>query len=188
MTDVTGGDVISQINFTGGFPTHKDLAPSIIFLAAYALTTPLLIFRLVRSQDRTVLLVRPSVFVAARFGMLVVRIIMAKGTYSLGLLIAELVLVSVGFLFLIEPCVSLWSRNIKWTLHTQAEPRWVKRIRTLLTVALLAAISISAASGALINNAYTQPGGIDKVKHMREAGYILSLGQSPFPLRSKPQS
>ena len=176
MTDVTGGDVISQINFTGGFPTHKDLAPSIIFLAAYALTTPLLIFRLVRSQDRTILLVRPSVFVAARFGMLVVRIIMAKGTYSLGLLIAELVLVSVGFLFLIEPCVSLWSRNIKWTLHAQAEPRWVRRIRTLLTVALLAAISISAASGALINNAYTQPGGIDKVKHMREAGYILSLG------------
>lgn len=94
----SGYVTISQINFTGGFPTHADLAPSIVFLVVvsssptpsgscqYALTCPLLVFRIARKEDRTTLLIRPGIFLACRISSLVIRAVMAKTTYGIGLL------------------------------------------------------------------------------------------------------
>ncbi|EIW68889.1 hypothetical protein TREMEDRAFT_31245 [Tremella mesenterica DSM 1558] len=172
-----GDEPLSEINFTGGFPENKDFAPSIVFLIAvnkYVLITPLFLYRIFRRQDRTLILIRPGIFLGCRYAMLIIRAILAKGHYSLGLLIAELVLVSIGFLFLIEPLISLWERHVKDSLGDN-RPSWVVRLGRLLKIVLIVTIAISAASGALVNQAFKSADGVQKVKTLRETGYILSL-------------
>ncbi|KAK8861452.1 hypothetical protein IAR55_002271 [Kwoniella newhampshirensis] len=166
---------LGSINFTGGFPTSKDLAPSIIFLVIYVLLAPVLIFRLVRKADRSLVLVRPAIFVAARIGMLVVRAIMAKNSYGEGLLIAELVLVSVGFLFLINAAASCFKLQIDSDLPKDERPRWVRRLTTLLHIVVIAAIGTAVAGAASINGAVNDPSKLGTVKDLRKASMILSV-------------
>jgi hypothetical protein len=108
-TAAAGYDTITSINFTGGFPSSKDLAASIVFLVAvsgpahasgvlqltmapprqFVATLPVLVWRLVSPAHRTVILIRPGVFVACRIPMLIIRAIMSKTDYGLGLLSAS---------------------------------------------------------------------------------------------------
>ncbi|WVR03931.1 hypothetical protein IAU60_000930 [Kwoniella sp. DSM 27419] len=167
---------IGNINFTGGFPNSKDLAPSIVFLICYAALTPLLIWRWARKQDRTKLLIRPSIFQACRIGMLVLRAYMSKNTYGEGLLIAELVLVSIGFLFLIEPTVSCWRLQVESCLPKEDQPAWVRRIALFLKLATLAAIFTAVAGAGLISKALDNPDTLHQVKTLRRVSSVLSLG------------
>ncbi|WVF67095.1 hypothetical protein IAT40_001840 [Kwoniella sp. CBS 6097] len=166
---------ISNINFTGGFPTSKDLAPSIIFLILYAFALPVIVFRLFKKESRTWLLFRPSIFIACRIGMLVIRAYMSKNTYGEGLLIAELVLVSVGFLFLIEPAVGLWKLQVDSDMRTEDRPTWVRRLATFLKIAILASIGTAIAGSSMISGALNDADKLKTVKSLREASNILSL-------------
>ncbi|WRT65598.1 uncharacterized protein IL334_002543 [Kwoniella shivajii] len=167
---------ISNINFTGGFPTSADLAPSIVFLVLYVLVTPLLLWRWARKSDRTLILIRPTIFHTCRIAMLAIRAYMSKNTYGEGLLIAELVLVSIGFLFLIEPVVACWKLQIDSYLSEEDRPTWVRRLALLLKFTVLAAIGTAIAGSALISNAIKNPDQLNTVKHLRQASNVLSFG------------
>lgn len=77
-------DWLDQFNFTGGYPTGKDLAPSVIFAALYILSLPVVIWRLSRRSDRCLILIRPTIFVCARTASLILRAVMSKTTYGAG--------------------------------------------------------------------------------------------------------
>ncbi|WVW80032.1 hypothetical protein I302_102005 [Kwoniella bestiolae CBS 10118] len=166
---------LSNINFTGGFPTSADLAPSIVFLVIYAFAIPLLLFRWFRRSDRTTLLIRPTIFLVCRIGMLVIRAYMSKNTYGEGLLIAELVLVSIGFLFLIEPVIGCWKLQIDSDMSQEDRPRWVKRLATLLKLTLLAAIITAIVGSSMISQALGSDYYMSVVKSLRHASSVLSF-------------
>jgi len=42
--------------------------------------------------------------------------------------VGQLVLVSVGYLFLLEPLVEMWRRHVATAVHKDHAPRWVNRI------------------------------------------------------------
>ncbi|KAF8597659.1 hypothetical protein BDV93DRAFT_562080 [Ceratobasidium sp. AG-I] len=70
----------SGISITGGIPTKaQDLAPSIIFIIAYACLIPLAIWRLASKASRSTTLIRPAIFVLVRIATYIVRAIQATG-------------------------------------------------------------------------------------------------------------
>ncbi|WWC60221.1 uncharacterized protein I303_102787 [Kwoniella dejecticola CBS 10117] len=166
---------ISNINFTGGFPTSADLAPSIVFLILYALTIPVLLWRWFRKSDRTTILIRPTVFQACRIGMLVIRAYMSKNTYGEGLLIAELVLVSIGFLFLIDPVSELWKNQVASHMPKHERPGWIVRLTWLIKILILVAIATAIAGSVQISSAIDDPSKLDMVKHLRQASVVVSF-------------
>ncbi|WVQ64801.1 uncharacterized protein L199_002970 [Kwoniella botswanensis] len=167
---------LSNINFTGGFPTSVDLAPSIVFLVIYVLAIPLLAWRWFRKSDRTLLLLRPTLFLLCRIGMLVIRAYMSKNSYGQGLLIAELILVSVGFLFLIEPVIGCWKLQIDSDMAKEDRPSWVKRLSWALKLILLAAILTAIVGSSMISDALKDQAKLDTVRQLRDASSILSFG------------
>lgn len=176
MASITmpGYDTIQSINFTGGFPTDKDLAPSIIFSILYALSLPVLVWRFVDPTSRNKPLIRPAIFAFVRLGSMVLRAVMSKNNYGIGELIAELTLVSIGYLFLISPVVTLWKRHVD-NSSPPPHPGWVNRLDKLLQLTLLASIGTAIAGGALTSNAFQSQSGMDTVKNLRHASNILSL-------------
>jgi len=174
-SEAAGYNAISGINFTGGFPTSKDLAPSIVFVILYFISTPFFLYRVFRPQDRCLILIRPGVFLACRIGMLILRAVMSKTTYGEGELIGELVLVSIGYLFLIDPCVEMWQRHLASAITKDQYPGWVRRMGVLIRMCLIAAIALTVAGSAMISSAISDPSKLSEVKTLREAGYVLSL-------------
>ncbi|ORY29509.1 hypothetical protein BCR39DRAFT_531841 [Naematelia encephala] len=168
-------ELLGQINFTGGFPVTSDLAPSIVFLIVYVISVLLLVFRLIRKQDRSRLLIRPSIFVACRIGMLVLRAIMSKTTYGEGELIAELVLVSIGYLFLIEPIIGLWKLHLASAVTQEAYPTYVNSLARVLRLLLIAAIATAIAGSSLISSALNDSSELSTVRQLRQASAILSM-------------
>lgn len=95
--------------------------------------------------------------------------------------VAELVLVSVGFLFLIEPVIELWKRHVASCLPAHEQPSWVRRLATMLKLGLLAAIATAIAGASKTSSAFDSQDGIDTVTDLRKASYALSLGVSTVP-------
>jgi hypothetical protein len=93
------------------------------------------------------------------------------------------VLVSVGFLFLIDPVIELWRRHIASCLPTHEQPGWVRKVAIILKIGLLAAIGTGIGAAAQTSSAFDSQSGIDTVKHLRQVSYILSLGKSSLTLR-----
>ena len=79
-----GYDTLMQINFTGGLATSSDLAPSVIFSIAYFIALGVFVWRLTRAQDRSLLLIRPGVFVLVRLASLILRAVMSRNSYGIG--------------------------------------------------------------------------------------------------------
>ncbi|ORX33490.1 hypothetical protein BD324DRAFT_684197 [Kockovaella imperatae] len=181
-----GENTLEDINFTGGFPTSRDLAPSILFIVLYALTLPVLIWRIVSPQYRSLLLLRPAMFFTCRMTSLIIRAIMSKvSSYSLGLLVAELVLISVGYLFLIEPVIIAWKRLISAQYHSSSSrhpPTWLNAVKNGLLVALISTIVIFVVSGIVSSQSPAHPNLLQVVRILREISYILSLGISSLLL------
>ncbi|KAK8861472.1 hypothetical protein IAR55_002292 [Kwoniella newhampshirensis] len=177
MSDIqhAGYDVVKNINFTGGFPTSKDLAPSAVFLVAYVITIPLLIMRLFRKSDRTIVLLRPTLFVGARVAMLIMRVIMSRRSYGIGSLIGELILTSVGYLFLIDPYIQCWRRHVEGNVSRLDRPVWLKPLAWSLWGLLVISIIITVLSGALVNKAFESQSWLTAVRGLRHAGFILSM-------------
>lgn len=92
--------------------------------------------------------------------------------------VAELILVSVGFLFLVEPVISTWQRHVAAAMPKAHQPRWVLRLAQVLKITLIAAIGTAIAGGAQTSSAFDSQDGIDTVRTLREASYCLSLGKS----------
>jgi hypothetical protein len=116
MPDIPDYDTLSNINFTGGFPSHRDLAPSIVFIvlvgvtlqvsasnvagianphcaltscSQYSLTVSVVLWRIIVPKHRTWLLYRIVLFLGCRLAMLIIRAIMAtSSSWGLGLLSA----------------------------------------------------------------------------------------------------
>lgn len=91
------------------------------------------------------------------------------------MVVAELVLVGVGYLFLLQPLASLWRRLVDISVPPP-HPAWVRGVELLLTIALLAAIACIAASGGLTNNAFYSSSSLNTVIALRHASYCISLG------------
>lgn len=175
-------EVISKLNFTGGFPDKTDLAPSIIFLVVYAASVPLLVWRIVKKQHRTIILFRPTLFVMCRLGMLGLRAFMANNPtdYGISVLVAQLVMVSIGYLFLCDSLISLWKRNVEAVIPIDEAPGWVQRLARILRLLLLAAIATILASSIMSAGMYNGSGPppeseISQVTTLRHASYCLSL-------------
>lgn len=89
-------------------------------------------------------------------------------------------MVSVGFLFLIDPVIEMWRRHIAACMPAHEQPGWVKKVAVVLKIGLLAAIGTGVAGAAQVSSAFNSQSGIDTVKSLRKVSYILSLGMSPF--------
>lgn len=62
---------------------------SILFIIAYFLLVPLLVLRVGRKSSRTLVLIRPAIFVTIRIATYVIRAIQATGNEGEGLFVAE---------------------------------------------------------------------------------------------------
>ncbi|WVW80017.1 hypothetical protein I302_101990 [Kwoniella bestiolae CBS 10118] len=174
-SNFAGKDVVGRINFTGGFPTSRDFAPSLVYLIAYTLTLPVLFYRLVRRSSRSFMLLRPCIFVASRFGALILRIMMSKRPYGLNETIAELVLISIGYIFLIDPFIQCWKRNIEGNVPVTARPQWLKPLRLILSALLICCVVFTIAAGAVTSDAFKSSEWLDVVQGLRETSYVLTL-------------
>ena len=87
-------------------------------------------------------------------------------------------MVSVGFLFLIDPVVQLWQRHVALCLPKHEQPRWVHQLALLLKVGLLAAIGTGVAGAAQTSSAFDNEDGVETVRKLREVSYCLALGMS----------
>lgn len=95
--------------------------------------------------------------------------------------VAELVMVSVGFLFLIDPVIELWRRHVATCLPHHEQPKWVRKLAILLKLGLIAAIATAVAGAAQTSSAFDSQSGIDTVKELRQISYCISLGAfTPF--------
>ncbi|GFZ42693.1 hypothetical protein JCM24511_00410 [Saitozyma sp. JCM 24511] len=179
MSTIPDYDTLSDINFTGGFPTHRDLAPSIVFIVLYSLTVPVVLWRIIVPRYRTWLLYRIVLFLGCRLAMLIIRVIMAtSSSWSLGLLIAELILVGVGYLLLLEPILVLFKRTVDAAhpKHRYArEPLWLLILLGTCWAGLLAAVAMTVAAGVMISDAIDQGTGVQTIINLRHASYITSL-------------
>ncbi|KAK1925272.1 hypothetical protein DB88DRAFT_483378 [Papiliotrema laurentii] len=173
---------LSKMNFTGGFPTSSDLAPSIVFLIIYVTLLPLLLWRVISIRHRGLILIRPCIFVACRLGMLGLRAYMSKDSYGEGELIAELVLVSIGYLFLMEPVIEMWRRHVATAVSVHEAPRWVTRLSWVLKYALLAAIGTAVAGASMISSALNDSSTMSTVISLRKASAILSFSVAAITL------
>ncbi|ORX35680.1 hypothetical protein BD324DRAFT_642887 [Kockovaella imperatae] len=161
--------IFGDFNFTGGFPTSKDLGPSILFAILYGLSAPVLIWRIFRKQDRTIIFVRLGLFWLCRMAALIMRAIMAKNTYGAQETAAEVCFVALGFLFLLDPFSDLWKRHVDSVVPISERP-WV------LKLALLAAVATAIASACMISGAVYDPAKVNSLKALRLSSYALALG------------
>ncbi|BGO90383.1 hypothetical protein NBRC10512v2_002360 [Rhodotorula toruloides] len=157
-------------SLVGGVPLkNPDLAASIIFLAAWALLTPLLVWRFAVRRTRIAVLIRPAVVIVIRIATFVIRALEANGNYATSLFITEQVLLLIGLIPLCEPLISLLRFHVRryWTPSPADGPKerktMLNRLLTLLRVALIIAIVL----GCVTSAAMTDPSKVDSLKHYR---------------------
>ncbi|KAK4684617.1 hypothetical protein P7C73_g5554, partial [Tremellales sp. Uapishka_1] len=102
-------------NYDGGSPISKDLIPAIVFAAALALTLPLLAWRILSRKHRSKILTNAVLYFLTRMASLILRAYMSRKTYGDGVLVAELVLMSISALFLINSLIDLWQKHTEET-------------------------------------------------------------------------
>lgn len=68
------------VQLFGGIPTHTDLAPSIVFIAVWALIAGAGILRLVQRSARTCMLATPLILASIRIAAFVIRTIQSNGS------------------------------------------------------------------------------------------------------------
>ncbi|WVF67096.1 hypothetical protein IAT40_001841 [Kwoniella sp. CBS 6097] len=166
---------LTSINFTGGLPDHKDLAPAVVFLIAYLLAGPILCWRIFDPKHRTKLLIYPAIFYVCRLAMLVIRIYMTRENYNQGVFIAEFVFVSIGVFFLLSTAIAMWQRQIDSGIPKAEQPSWIGRLNYYTTILIYASIAVSIAGSSMISSAVKHPEKMDTVNALRQAGNVLSL-------------
>ncbi|KAL1410350.1 hypothetical protein Q8F55_004358 [Vanrija albida] len=162
---------LDQFNFTGGNPTSKDLAPSIVFSIIYCALLAAVTWRWAMPATRTRLLIRPTIFIVIRIASWVLRAVMSKTPYGTGELIAELVFISIGFLFIISPVIDMWRRHVLSEVAKNERPQWLLRLTNLAQLTLVAAIITATIGGSLVGTSVATT----TITGLRKASYVLSL-------------
>ncbi|KAK4053523.1 hypothetical protein OIV83_001691 [Microbotryomycetes sp. JL201] len=170
----------------GGYPIKsQDLAACIVFVAAYALVIPLVLRRLVSKRTRSPLLIRPTIFVALRIATYIIRAIQATSSgSSIGLYIADQVLLLSGFVLICEPLLALLKYHIRrnYNPEVQLQPKRdsLSIAVKVADIALLAALVLGATTGSQFSNLFNSQGGInqgtvDAIRRMRDANAALCI-------------
>ncbi|BGP30853.1 hypothetical protein JCM10296v2_002612 [Rhodotorula toruloides] len=171
----------ARFSLVGGVPLeNRDLAASIVFIAVWALLTPLPVWRFAVRRTRVAVLVRPAVVIVIRIATFIIRALEANGNYATGLFIAEQILLLIGLIPLCEPLILLLRFHVRryWIPSPSDGPRERKttlnRLLTLLRLALIAAIVLGC-SGTQTNAAMSDPSKVDSLKHYRYAILGITL-------------
>jgi len=183
------------VTLFGGVPIQsQDLAASIVFLIAFVLLLPLAIFRLAKPEARSAelscrvadsaqtrhrVLFKPVLFTCVRIASYGIRAGEAGGNYSIGLFIAEQILVLCGGLMLIEPVAQLLEKHIGAKAQRGSEegvPGLIKLLR-LMRMALLAAMALGIYAGTQYNTDMSASD-ISAVHQYRLAGGGIGVGVS----------
>ncbi|GAA6005301.1 hypothetical protein JCM11491_002651 [Sporobolomyces phaffii] len=161
---------------TGGIPTKaQDLAASILFFVAYAVLAPFVVLRLARKSSRTLVLVRPAVFLSIRLATYVVRAIQANGNESEGLFIAEQIFLLCGFFLLLEPLSTLVKFNLYRDWIPLGKKDLLERLLQVVRLAIIAAIVLGVVIGSNINAAMSDLDLAEQLRRCRWAAAILAL-------------
>lgn len=94
--------------------------------------------------------------------------------------VAELILVGVGYLLLLEPILVLFKRTVDAAhpKHRYArEPLWLLILLGTCWAGLLAAVAMTVAAGVMISDAIDQGTGVQTIINLRHASYITSLSE-----------
>ncbi|BGP30860.1 hypothetical protein JCM10296v2_002619 [Rhodotorula toruloides] len=168
----------ARFSLVGGVPLeNRDLAASIVFIAVWALLTPLPVWRFAVRRTRVAVLVRPAIVIVIRIATFIIRALEANGNDATGLFIAEQILLLIGLIPLCEPLISLLRFHVRryWTPSPSDGPKERKttlnRLLTLLRLALVAAIVL----GCVTNAAMSDPSKVDSLKHYRFAILGITL-------------
>jgi hypothetical protein len=90
--------------------------------------------------------------------------------------VADLILISIGYLFLISTFIDLWKKHVD-AGSAPPHPVWVQRLQRILQLVFFAAIATAIASGVESSNAFSSASARDQVVSLRHASAILSLGK-----------
>ncbi|KAI5480869.1 hypothetical protein MNV49_006678 [Pseudohyphozyma bogoriensis] len=170
----------SGISITGGIPLKsQDLAASIVFTIVFALLIPPMLFRWVKPSSRTLVLIRPSLFIVVRVATYIIRAYMSTSEdhLSTGLFIAEQILLLVGFVFLCSAALALLGAHMMRTyVPTGGQQPLIQRAHKILELALLAAIILGIYSGTQLSGINTaSQSTINTLKSCRDANVIICI-------------
>ncbi|QRV89213.1 proteophosphoglycan protein [Ceratobasidium sp. AG-Ba] len=168
----------SGLSITGGIPIKsQDLAPSIIFIVAYVILTPLAVFRIARKESRSTTLIRPTIFIVVRIATYIMRAIQANGNYAEALFIVEQVFLLAGFPIICEAILSLLESHITRTHTSSKQGQITQRVTRLLRIALLVALIIGIVAGTQYSSALSDPSKLDTLRTLRNvnAGLCLAI-------------
>ncbi|GAA5869546.1 hypothetical protein JCM16303_000505 [Sporobolomyces ruberrimus] len=177
MSPTATSDLLpAGFSLTGGIPTKsQDLAASILFIIAYFLLVPLLVLRVGRKSSRTLVLIRPAIFVTIRIATYVIRAIQATGNEGEGLFVAEQIFLLCGFFLLLEPFSTLVKFNLFRDWIPAGKKDNLSLLLRLIRLAVFAAIALGIYVGSQINNAMTDASLARQLKRCRWASSILAL-------------
>lgn len=148
-------------------------------------------------MNRTLILVRPALFCLIRLATFILRAHMAEKAYSENLLrectvttsasqadrptaVVELVLVSTGYLFLLEPVVALWRRSMQFACPPGTEPQWIKYLTRVTYFCILAALItgvLAVTQGITLFDDHGRVA-VGGSTNFRNASYTLTLRES----------
>ncbi|GAA5831933.1 hypothetical protein JCM3766R1_000161 [Sporobolomyces carnicolor] len=161
---------------TGGIPTKsQDLAASILFTIAYAVLVPLVLLRVCRKSSRTLVLIRPAIFISIRIATYIVRAIQANGDESEGLFITEQIFLLCGFLLLLEPFSTLVKFNLYRDWIPEGKKDALSRLLLVVRLAIFAAIALGIYVGSSTSGAMTDPGLAETLRRCRWASAGIAL-------------
>ncbi|KAG7532222.1 hypothetical protein FFLO_03690 [Filobasidium floriforme] len=164
-----------HLRIAGGLPDHTDLAPSAVFLVLYALLIPLYALAWKKNCIGRWFMVRPAVFIVMRIAFFALRLVLVEEGTSEGVLIAEMVLISIGFIFLVDATIVIWEYQRDRQPEEHEHAGLLSRFLKLSRVSLVAAIATGTAAGGLTGQALSDPDTMSTVVALRKACYILSL-------------
>jgi hypothetical protein len=87
-------------------------------------------------------------------------------------LVAEIILISVGYLFLCDSLVALWQANVETHSPLSIQPSWIQKIARILRLLLLVTIILTIVS-ANLNSSYESNNNTGA--NIRHASYCLSF-------------
>ncbi|KAG8751050.1 hypothetical protein FRC12_012623 [Ceratobasidium sp. 428] len=166
------------LSITGGVPTRsQDLAPSIIFVIAYACLIPLAGFRLAKKESRSTTLIRPAIFILVRLATYIMRAIQANGNYRQTLFIVEQVFLLGGFPIICEAILTLLEYHITRTHTSPKQGQITQRAIRILRLALLAALIIGIVAGTQYSSDLSNPSKLNSLRTLRNvnAGLCLAI-------------
>ncbi|KZO95605.1 hypothetical protein CALVIDRAFT_537995 [Calocera viscosa TUFC12733] len=178
---------------SGGIPTQPDEAPSIVFAVLYVVLLIPTIWRTITYRRPGQLLftfVRLTLFDSVRIATFALRAqeaataeIPNNPVPSIGIFIAEQILLGVGFIVLVDLMVELlkshiWRTDVPQQDQTRVAQRGrgmsLERIVRLMHIALLVAIALGVAAGAM----YSDSSKASTVKTLRIASTAITLAIS----------